>query len=559
MAMRAYKNPAMEELKNQLVRFAPAEKRLEQLDRAEKLLTEVVAEKQYPYQYVCYRITQYRSDAYPSLILDGASLEHDLALFIQDLAETVPAVPVEEFPEPVLTLDQISRDLNVSTKTLSRWRNLGLISRRIICGGRHRVGVRRSVLNRFLEQHREQVQRSSKFSQLSDREKMEILSRARRMARYAPDQFTEICRRIARKLGRSVETVRYTIKQHDQENPQSAIFPQLHPRLDEQAKLSIYNSYCRGVSLNALARRFNRARTTVHRIINEVRARNLVREEFKYIPHKSFEDPSKVSEILGPMPGQEEYEAARAKAAANMPKDLPPELAPLYKVPLLTREQEAHLFRKMNFLKHEAEKLRRSIDPARARSSDLDRLEELNREILEIRDLLVSANLRLVVSIVKQHAGASGNFYELFSDGNMSLLRAVEKFDFSRGNKFSTYATWAIRKNFARSIPTEKTHRERFMTGYEEVLETRPDSRSNEHEDVASAQRAEDQVKLLLGQLPERERQVLEMRMGLNNKPAMTLAMIGQTMGITKERVRQIEKNAMNRLRQMVQEDSLEV
>jgi RNA polymerase sigma factor (sigma-70 family) len=72
--------------------------------------------------------------------------------------------------------------------------------------------------------------------------------------------------------------------------------------------------------------------------------------------------------------------------------------------------------------------------------------------------------LRLVVSIAKRHVGPVENFFELVSDGNMSLIRAVEKFDYARGNKFSTYASWAIMKNFARTIPDEHRHRDRFRT-----------------------------------------------------------------------------------------------
>ena len=64
-----------------------------------------------------------------------------------------------------------------------------------------------------------------------------------------------------------------------------------------------------------------------------------------------------------------------------------------------------------------------------------------------MKNQIIRSNLRLVVSIAKRHVGPSNNFFELVSDGNMSLIRAVEKFDYSRGNKFSTYASWAIMKN----------------------------------------------------------------------------------------------------------------
>ena len=102
-----------------------------------------------------------------------------------------------------------------------------------------------------------------------------------------------------------------------------------------------------------------------------------------------------------------------------------------------------------------ANQLRDQVEPCRARTADLDEIERLQEEALAVKNQIIRANLRLVVSITKRHVGPSNNFFELVSDGNMSLIRAVEKFDASRGFKFSTYATWAIMNNFIRSIPVD--------------------------------------------------------------------------------------------------------
>jgi len=145
--MSDYRNPALRQLKEQQVRYAPVEKQLEQLDRIETLLSEVDAGRRFPYQYVCFRITEFRPTSYPHLIINGDDLEHDLQLFIHDLAAIVPPVPVEELSEPVWTLEQLSENLKVSTKTLNRWRAKGLTTRWVLNEGRRKVGVRQSLLN----------------------------------------------------------------------------------------------------------------------------------------------------------------------------------------------------------------------------------------------------------------------------------------------------------------------------------------------------------------------------------------------------------------------------
>src|SRR5204863_9681772 len=156
----------------------------------------------------------------------------------------------------------------------------------------------------------------------------------------------------------------------------------------------------------------------------------------------------------------------------------------------------------------------------------------------------------LVTSIAKRHAGQTENFFELLSDGNMSLMRAVEKFDYARGNKFSTYASWAIMKNFARSIPDEKNRRERFVTGNEEIFDAAEDKRTDEKECLAAAEQASAKVNRLLEHLEPREREIIRLRAGLDGgNEGMTLEKIGDKLGITKERARQLNVRAMKKLR----------
>jgi RNA polymerase sigma factor (sigma-70 family) len=292
-----------------------------------------------------------------------------------------------------------------------------------------------------------------------------------------------------------------------------------------------------------------------------VRAQRLLEQPLDYIYHESFDDPAVEEAYTAPMPSVEEYEAKRREMKA--PKDVPPELASMYEVPLLNKDQEQHLFRKMNYLKHRASQLRlqlckdgsdTEVDPTRVRIQDLREIEDLQAAANEVKDQLISANMRLVANIAKRHAAQSDNFWELMSDGNMSLIRAVEKFDYSRGFKFSTYASWAIMKNFARSIPEEKHRRERYVTGHEELFEVAPDNRTDEAECLQSAEQASHKVNRLLQLLDPREREIIRMRAGLDSgSEGMTLEKIGEKLGITKERVRQLNVRAMKKMRSLAE------
>jgi len=555
----AFQIEALKQLTDQQVRFAPPNRRLEQLARAERLLAEVDTGKNYPYQFVCYRITEFRPDTYPELLIPGEDLRHDLGLFISRLAESMPAVPVEEVREPVLTLEEMSRKLNVTTKTLNRWRKRGLIGLPVLFGGRRQVGFLPSLVDPFLTTNQDRVERGRRFSQLSDVEKDEILRRARRLARVQGGTLTEISRRIARRLGRSVETVRYTIKNFDREHPDRALFPEASRPLDADAKQLIYNSYRRGITVDTLARKYHRTRSSVYRVINEARALRLLEQPVDYIYDPAFDQADMEAELVGPMPDQAAYEAERRKM--RIPKDVPLELASLYEVPLLNKEQEKHLFRKMNFYKHRANQIRQrlvgtdgTVDISRLRSSDLDRFEDYRAKASGIKEQLINCNMRLVVSIAKRHASQTDNLFELISDGNVSLIRAVEKFDQLRGNKFSTYASWAIMKNYARSIPEEKTRRDRYVTGHEQVFEAAPDNRSDEQEVVQAAEQATHKVNRLLEYLDPRERQIIRLRAGLDTDAGgLTLEKIGEQLGITKERVRQLNVRAMKKLRHLAE------
>ena len=148
------------------------------------------------------------------------------------------------------------------------------------------------------------------------------------------------------------------------------------------------------------------------------------------------------------------------------------ELAAFASVRLLNKDEERQLFLVMNFWKCEAEQFRQALDTAHCSRQDVAHLEQLLREAREVRNRIVMANTPLVISVAKGYASIDTPLADLISDGNISLLRAVEKFDCTRGYRFSTYATWALRFNFNRTLSVQRRppealrHRQRHVSGF---------------------------------------------------------------------------------------------
>jgi len=279
-------------------------------------------------------------------------------------------------------------------------------------------------------------------------------------------------------------------------------------------------------------------------------------------------------------------------------------LKEMARVPLLSLEEEVQLAMKLCDATDAARKLRRN-------GHDLDTRDELERIIENgrlAREHLIKANTRLVVSIAKKYMGRGVPFLDLIQEGNLGLMKAVEKFDYTRGYRFSTYATWWIRQTITRAIadqgrtirvPVHMSDRIRRLYKTARQLE-QEHGRKPTPEEIATAMDLEprkvrwmlkvswrplslerpvgeeedselgsfieddttptptqsayqnllrEKVEEVLSTLTPREARILRLRFGLQNGRSYTLEEVGQKFGLTRERIRQIEGKALRRLR----------
>ncbi len=326
----------------------------------------------------------------------------------------------------------------------------------------------------------------------------------------------------------------------------------------------IYQNYRQGASIEELAKNHRRTRSGIYRIISQIRAKKIAEMDLDYVDNPEFLQmtPEKERTVLGPMPRAKqdsetaerphfvEVKASEGKGnGENMDAD-PAYLAELTKTPVLTVEQEQHQFRKLNYLKFKAALLRKNHDVNHPKGSIMGRLEKIYEQAQLTKNEIVSANLRLVVAIAKRHISPHFSILELISDGNMALMRAVDKFDYSRGNRFSTYATWAMIRNFARTIPDEKKHYDRFQSNEEIAVGAKESKRSDMQEEMRLYLERQEQIAQLLSSLNEHELKIIVNRFGIGDEnERQTFRELEESMGLSQERVRQIKNRSLEKLR----------
>jgi len=523
--------------------FTPHQARSSQLEAAETLLYSLDPLKAYPVEYVVFRITGYHPKGIDQNLLAGLAVQHDLGQLIELVSDSLD-LRVDQTREPVLQIDDVCERFNVTSKTIQRWRRKGLVARRFIfADGKRRVGFLLSGVERFLATHREQVSRGANFSQVSADELADVIRRARRMSVQCGCCMNEISRRVARKVNRSPLTVQHLIKKHDAESPGQAIFAPAEAAMSDDDRLRIIRGFRRGVGLRTLARRTCRPTVAIYRVVMDERLDKLTRRKTKFIDDTLYHQDD-AENVIAQIVAQQPLAGDFDRETARVPRDLPPYLAELYRTPLLSAAKERALFLQYNFYKWQFIAARRRLEPHEVMARDLNRLEGFLRRATDVKNAIVRANLRLVVSVARKHMRPGLSLMELVSDGNITLMRAVESFDIHRGYRFSTYASLALMKGFARSVPLMLSGRAIQPAG-ERTLAEMADRRVASDSDRLADR---DHLRQLLAVLEPDERDVLLAHFGITDRGLGDGTAVRQ-LDLSPRRVRQIQERALGKIR----------
>lgn len=217
---------------------------------------------------------------------------------------------------------------------------------------------------------------------------------------------------------------------------------------------------------------------------------------------------------------------------------------------LLTPEGEQWLFRKMNFYMKMAHAIFQNINRKQPNRSDLTQMQEAIEQSEHAREQIVNANTRLVASIAHRFSNSRMEYDDLISEGNMILLNAVDKFDFSRGFRFSTYATHAIQRHFYRCLQRKQKRRQReLLTATDLLSEITPAVNMDTPLDTQVAEKIINEFQHCL---EDREEIIIRERFGLNDdENSETLKVVAEKVGLSKERVRQLQARAIEKLQDL--------
>ncbi|MEE9405471.1 MAG: hypothetical protein V3V20_11305, partial [Algisphaera sp.] len=263
--------------------------------QAETLHDEINPNTTYPFAFLAFRITNLRRDYGDNALYVGTAVQVDLRTLIDRLSKSLQLPAADG---RALTAAQLASQLNVSTKTLARWRKDGLRWRWITLAPtpkqttpRRVIGFTTDAVAAYTAQRSERVAKASSFSQMTDAQRERLIQRARRLAHTTDATLNQIAAHLAKRSGRALETLRLILEKHDRDHPHDPLFADRTGPLTARQKRLISRAHRVGIGVGKLAERFRRSRGTIYRVLLERRVARCQRLPLECVSHTHFDRP----------------------------------------------------------------------------------------------------------------------------------------------------------------------------------------------------------------------------------------------------------------------------
>lgn len=435
---------------------SPPRKRIEQVHRAEKLHDEIDPQHNYPFDFVNYRITGFRTES-EDMVLVGEALGPDLRLLIDSLSHSVGMPPAEK--ESVCLPSELAAQLNVSTKTIERWRKLGLRWRWVqLTGGgkRHKqVVFTRQAVEVFLARYGDRAERARRFTQMDESARHQIIDQARQLASEPGMSIYRVARRLARQSGRAVETIRLLLEHHERHADDDKIFVHHTGPLTPRQKRLIARAQRWGVPATKIADHFHRSTSTIRRVVQQQRAADLHNVCIEYVSNPIFQRQDADRVLLLPAGGVKVSPLPQFRAALAQ---LPERVRLIYDQAMLDAGDQKTRIVRLNYLKFKATTLRATLSDRLPKKATMDQVHACLEQASTERNHLAVACLPHVLLVARQHLGLRGSdmlahLVDLLEMGNDQMFLATDTYDATQVQAFEPFLVWSLKRRYAKYVP----------------------------------------------------------------------------------------------------------
>ena len=518
--------------------YAPAETRMRQMDAAERLIADIDPQQNYPDEFVIFRITGYRPDrSGESSMLVGRALRADLASLVLRLSHGLKLKATHSGRRAVAMKDAAAK-LNVSTKTLQRYRKQGLAFHIVMFdGGMAREACFEDALARFVNGHADAVAKAGKFSRAGKDVEQRIVVQARAMRREKKRSLNDIAKALAKEHGRAHETIRQMLRRHDRRSARR-IFTEPGP-VDERIERQMYRAWMNGVELAALAKKYRKSKPTVLRAVNHRRAELLRGLTLRPVHLPTFDLPDAGTVILS-------SPAVRSALDDSwLAQDV---LALVTELREADSPKEAHehaLVAGYNFLKHRAAMAIAGM-AASPNSAKLDAIETDLRWAAMLKAKLARMGLPSALLRIEHNLHRpilqlpTDEIARLMRTSLQVVLRTVETVNPTRGQRLERAVAFAMDRELAKSTGLPDAQRASARHGAASGMTIEPAGGFVSWRWLIAPRAWRNQLQ----SLDEVQRKAVTLRHGVNGGPPMTVAQVARAMKVTSIRAARIVRAA---------------